>query len=87
MWILKLHVAVSILIILTFIGFRTVMHQVIIDNGWNKDKKHSFWKSKYNPLAYWIFFVPVLRWICLAILFLECFCKKEKFDEFLKKDN
>lgn len=76
MWILKIHISVSILLILMFKGFKTVFKDQIKENGWLNDKQKS---SVFN---YWLFFVPVLRWLLVISLFIMIFCTKNKLDEF-----
>ncbi len=76
MWILKIHISVSILLIMMFKGFKTVFKDQIKENGWLNDKQ------KASVLNYWLFFVPVLRWFLVISLFIIIFCTKSKLDEF-----
>ena len=76
MWILKIHISVSILLILMFKGFKTVFKDQIEENGWLSDKQKS------SVLNYWLFFVPVLRWFLIISLFIVIFCTKDKLNEF-----
>ena len=39
MWLLKLHFSISVLCMLTLIGFKLVYKQQINDNGWIDEKK------------------------------------------------
>ena len=56
MWLLKLHFAISVLCLITFIGFREVFREQILKNGYIPAKKKRI-------SGYLIFFVPILN-IC-----------------------
>lgn len=71
MWLLKLHVSFSILCMLTFWGFRKVFKEVIEKNGWKGNQKKKF------VYAIWIFFIPVLNLLCVAVLFMMILTENE----------
>lgn len=39
MWLIKLHIAFSVLCLVTFLGFRTVFRDAIKQNGWIPETK------------------------------------------------
>lgn len=85
MWLLKLHFSISVLCLVTFLGFKAVYKQQIKDNGWgNEDKK------KKSIGATFIFFVPIMNVLSVILLFMMISVKKKDFDkmcEDTKKDN
>lgn len=86
MWLLKLHFAISILCLLTFIGFRVVYKQQIKDNGWGNDGEK---KKSITGLSFF-FFVPIMNILLVVVLFMMIGVKKkdyEKMCEDTKKDN
>ncbi len=64
MWLLKLHFAISILILITVLGFIWACKDQIIENGWIDEKK----KKKFPN--YLPFFVPILNVVMLIGLFV-----------------
>lgn len=85
MWLLKLHFSISVLCMLTFIGFKSVYKQQMKDNGWIDDEN----KKKKRIFAYFMFFVPIMN-VLFVIMFLMIGMKKKDFDkicEDAKKDN
>lgn len=72
MWLLKLHIAFSILCLLTFVGFKTVFREMILENGYESNKKKAGIKS------YWVFFIPLLNIAFVLMLFVMMVVKKEK---------
>lgn len=72
MWLLKLHIAVSILCLLTFYGFKTVFKEMLEQNGYLKDK------NKAKKKVFWIFFVPILNVACVVMLFVMLTMTKEE---------
>lgn len=74
MWIIKTHIALSVLILITFIGFRKIFREKIFENGYCKNSK------KEKITAYWIFFVPILNVMCLIGEMVMIFVKKENLD-------
>lgn len=86
MWLLKLHFSISVLCLLTFIGFKVVFKQMIKDNGWIGDEK----RKRKSILSYFIFFIPLMNVIMVIVMFLLIGMKKKDFDkicEDAKKDN
>ena len=81
MWLLKLHFSISVLCLITFIGFAKVCKEQIIENGWiQRDKKE---KKKIS--VYLIFFVPILNVLADLIIFAMILCKKSDIDEKVKE--
>ena len=76
MFLLKFHFSFSILCLLTFIGFRTVFHDLIIKNGYKKSEKRKL-------SGYLIFFIPILNIISVFVLFLMIAYKEEDFYKLL----
>lgn len=72
MWLLKLHIAFSILCLLTFVGFRTVFKDLILENGYEPSKK------KAGIGSYWVFFIPLLNIAFVLMLFVMMVVKQEK---------
>lgn len=77
MWLLKLHFAVSVLCLITFIGFRAVFREVIKDNGWFDEDK----KRKKILTGYLVFFVPILNIFAVIIMLIMVSMKKKDFDK------
>ena len=85
MWLLKLHFSISVLCLITFLGFRTVYRQQIKDNGWGSEDR----KIK-NVGAIFIFFVPIMNILSVILLLMMIAVKKKDFDkmcEDTKKDS
>lgn len=77
MWLLKLHFSISVLCLITFIGFWKVCKEQIRENGWiEKDKK-----GKLRISAYFIFFVPILNVLSDLIVFVTILYKKSDIDK------
>lgn len=86
MWLLKLHFSISVLCLITFLGFRAVYKQQMKDNGWLDEEK----KKKKSTFAYFVFFVPIMNILAVIIMFLMIGMKKKDFDkiyEEAKKDS
>lgn len=80
MWLLELHIAVSVLCIVTFYGFVKVYKEQLKENGWlNNDKKKGV--SKYI-----IFFVPLMNVLSVILLFVMIVTKKEDLENIRKLD-
>lgn len=85
MWLLKLHFSISVLCMLTLIGFKLVYKQQINDNGWIDEKK----KKKKSISVYLMSFVPIMNVLLVVIMLLMISMKKKDFDkmcEDAKKD-
>lgn len=85
MWLLKLHFSISVLCMLTFLGFRAVYKELIKDNGWGNENKR-----KKSIFASFIFFVPIMNVLSVILLFMMISVKKKDFDkmcEEAKKDS
>lgn len=80
MWLIKLHIAVSILCLITFIGFWVVCKETIKSNGWLSDAK------KGSVLVYLAFFVPIMNVLMVLVLFLMIGMKKEEWERFKDGD-
>jgi hypothetical protein len=78
MWLLKLHLAFSILCILTFVGFSTVFKETIKNNG------YAISENKKQITAYLMFFVPLLNILAVIVLLVMISVKKEDLDELIK---
>jgi len=79
MWLLKLHIAVSVLLIITFAGFSRVCKETIRQNGWLSEKR----KKSYEVLL--LFFVPIMNVLIVLLLFLMIGMKKEDFEALTNK--
>lgn len=77
MWILKLHFSISVLCMLTFIGFKAVYRQQVKDNGWFGDEK----VKKKSIFGYFMFFIPIMNILAVVIMFLMIGMKKKDFDK------
>lgn len=77
MWLLKLHFSISVLCLITFIGFREVCRQNIKDNGWHNGEE----KKKQQISGYLIFFVPIMNVLAVIVEFVIISMKKEDFDK------
>ena len=81
MWLLKLHIAISVLCLLTCDGFCILGKQMIEDNGWKAEKKGLFKRI----LNHWIYFIPLMNFIAVIATFMMLTVKKTKYEEFAKK--
>ena len=80
MWLLKLHLAFSILCILTFVGFSTVFKETIRNNG------YAVSENKKQITAYLMFFVPLLNILAVIVLLVMVGVKKEELDEQIRRE-
>lgn len=86
MWLLKLHFSISVLCLVTFIGFVKVFKQQIKINGWANGEE----KNKKSIFKYFIFFVPIMNIMAVIIMFVMISVKKKDFEQMCeesKKDN
>lgn len=80
MWLLKLHFSISVLCLLTFLGFKHIIDQ-IKKNGYiddNNTKKKSFF-------SYWIFFIPIMNIIIVVMEFVMFSTKKSDLDKWCEE--
>ena len=77
MWLLRLHFAISVLCLITFVGFGKVFKEQIKENGWKDDNA----KKKGKISGYMIFFVPIMNIIAVLIVFVMIGMKKSEFDK------
>ena len=80
MWLLKLHFAISILCLLTFVGFKTVGKDAIKNNGYGSSEE-----KKKSILAYWIFFVPLLNIMATILILVMISVKKTDLDKWAEE--
>lgn len=76
MWLLKLHFAISILCILTFVGVKAVFKEQVKNNGYSAEGD-----NKKKPSIWIIFFTPILNVLIILVLFVMITVKKEDLDE------
>lgn len=79
MWLLKLHFAVSILCLLTFIGFKHVGKEIFKQNGYIDENI-----KKKKVFAYWIFFIPILNVFMVGLEFVMLGMKKSDLEKWCK---
>lgn len=80
MWLIRLHIAISILCLITFLGFGKVFKETIRNNGWLLDKK-----EKVKLVAWLVFFVPIMNILMVLVMFLTIGMKKADFEELTKE--
>ena len=80
MWLLKLHFAISILCLLTFVGFRTVGKEAIKNNGYESNEE-----KRKNIFAYWIFFIPLLNVMATILVLVMISTKKTDLDKWVEE--
>lgn len=74
MWLLKLHFSISVLCLLTFLGFYMISVNRIKKNGYGSIRK------KMKKLStYFIFFVPILNIFSVITIFIMCCMRIEDF--------
>lgn len=81
MWLLKLHFSISVLCLLTFLGFKHIMKDQIRKNGHiddNNTKKKGFF-------SYWIFFIPIMNIIIVVMEFVVFSTKKADLDKWCEE--
>lgn len=86
MWILKLHIAISILIMIYVFGFRMIFRESINEN-WFKDKEKSkFFKKVAGRIKLALTcFIPIINIVTSIFLTLMVVTTKEQFEELKKK--
>lgn len=75
MCLLKLHFSISVLCLITFIGFREVFKQSVKDNGWIDGE------TRKKLSGYSIFFVPILNVLVVILELMMISVKKKDFDK------
>ena len=80
MWLIRLHIAISILCLITFLGFVKVFKETIRNNGWLLEKK-----KKVKLVAWLVFFVPIMNIMMVLVVFLTIGMKKADFEELTRK--
>lgn len=80
MWLLRLHFAISVLCLLTFVGFKHVMKDAIKENGYTSDDK-----KKKGVLSYWIFFIPIMNILVIIMLFVMISTKKNDLNKWVEE--
>lgn len=73
MWLLKLHIAISVLCLLTYLGFRTACAEQIKSNGYTLCARGLIEKSL-------MCFVPFFRIVNLFVLFVFITNKKDNVE-------
>lgn len=81
MWLLKFHIAFSILCLLTADGFAVIFRDGIKENGWVSEKKKNIFKRIFN---HWVYFIPFMNLLTVIATFMMITVKKTKWDEFSK---
>lgn len=82
MWLLRLHIAISILLLLAGEGTSIVFRKLIIKNGWEVSKGI---KRIINFIKrFFIYFIPLVNLIIVMAIFLQLFLGKEDFDSWVK---
>lgn len=76
MWLLNFHFSVSVLCLITFVGFTQLLKSVIKENGYLSEKKR-----KVNILSYLIFLVPILNIVLVFVGFIMIAVKKEDLEK------
>ncbi len=80
MWLLKLHFSISVLCLLTFLGFRKVFKEQIKENGYGLNQN----KNIFSFILF--FFVPILNVLMIISLFLMILVKKTDLDDVIRKE-
>lgn len=83
MWLLKLHFSISVLCLLTFLGFREVFKEQIKKNGYGLNQN----KKIFSFISFILFFfVPILNVLMIISLFLMILVKKTDLDDVIRKE-
>lgn len=82
MWLLKLHFSVSILCLLTGLGFRAIGRDIYVANGWAKEED----RKKLNILSLWIFFIPLLNVFTVMLYLLMMSVKKSDYEQWCEEN-
>lgn len=76
MWLLKLHFSISVLCLMTFLGFRMVYKEQVKENGYVPNEK-----KKKRISSYFIFFVPILNILSVFVILMMIAMKKEDLEK------
>ena len=79
MWLIKLHIAFSVLCLVTFLGFRTVFRDAIKQNGWIPETKGAKKRNKLS--AYLMLFCPIMNMLCVLMVLIEATVTKVDDEE------
>lgn len=82
MWLLRLHIAISILLLLTGEGTAIVLRGLIIKNEWEVSRGI---KRIINFIKRcFMYFIPLLNLMTVTVIFIQLVFKKEDFDDCVK---
>lgn len=81
MWLLNLHFSISVLCLLTFVGFKHIFKDMIKENGYI-DEKNVKKKSIFN---YWIFFIPFFNVLVVIMEFIMISIKKSDLEKWCEE--
>lgn len=85
MWLLKFHLAFSILCLITGFGFSKVCKQTIIDNGWITEESKEELKKNAKWPSYLGFFVPIMNLLMVCLILVMVGMPKSKFDAYVEE--
>lgn len=83
MLLLRLHIAISILLLLTGEGTFFVLRKMVIDNGWEVSK--GIRRIIHFIKRCLMYFIPLLNFLAVIATYILIFIKKEDFDNWVKK--
>jgi hypothetical protein len=79
MWLLRLHIAISILLLLTGEGTNIIFRSLIIKNGWEVSRG---FKRIINFIKrFFMYFIPFINVLTTIAEFIRVFVPKEKYDD------
>lgn len=81
MWLLRLHFAISVLCLITFMGFGKVCKEQIKANGWVNGEN----KKKSDIVKYLGFFVPFMNVLLVLIIFFMIGTNKSDYEKTIKE--
>ena len=82
MFLLRLHISISILLLLMGEGTSIVFRNLVIKNGWeiSKGVKRIINFAK----RCFMYFIPLLNLMTVTVIFIQLVFKKEDFDDCVK---